>query len=253
MGVPQWEDPGQIVVGSPYRREQGQQLDLKPEIDAWFRSPGVSHVRGRGSAEGGDEELAEAGTAGSGGVARVGRGARVASGACEAVPTAAGGADSVSLRVVRRPVFGKYEATSAESFTCEILFRELQAERISGAEEEPDACSGRYDSGNQAVRGLRPGLQDEQAKRIEALFPSLHDEKIVLEEEVGPVEVYDLSVDVARCFFLEAGVIASNCDALRYMVMSLHLARLRGMRVRFEDITYDGDDKWDPLDPIVGY
>jgi phage terminase large subunit-like protein len=43
------------------------------------------------------------------------------------------------------------------------------------------------------------------------------------------------------------------CDALRYMVMSLHLARLRGMRVRQDEFTYDTDDKWEPVDPTVGY
>jgi len=44
------------------------------------------------------------------------------------------------------------------------------------------------------------------------------------------------------------------CDALRYMVMSLHLARLRGMRTRFEDMIYGADDeKWNPIDPTVGY
>ena len=43
------------------------------------------------------------------------------------------------------------------------------------------------------------------------------------------------------------------CDALRYMVMSLHHARLRGMRARYEDTVYTDDQKWEPVDPIVGY
>jgi len=43
------------------------------------------------------------------------------------------------------------------------------------------------------------------------------------------------------------------CDALRYMVMSLHLAKLRGMRARWIDETYDIPDDWDPFDKIVGY
>ena len=43
------------------------------------------------------------------------------------------------------------------------------------------------------------------------------------------------------------------CDALRYMVTSLHLARLRGMRNRFVDTVYDIPDKWEPVDKIVGY
>lgn len=43
------------------------------------------------------------------------------------------------------------------------------------------------------------------------------------------------------------------CDALRYMVMSLHLARLRGMRSRYEDEVYSVEDDWNPVDPTVGY
>jgi phage terminase large subunit-like protein len=43
------------------------------------------------------------------------------------------------------------------------------------------------------------------------------------------------------------------CDALRYMVTSLHLARLRGMRTNLLDVVYDIDDAWEPTDKIVGY
>ncbi len=43
------------------------------------------------------------------------------------------------------------------------------------------------------------------------------------------------------------------CDALRYLVTSLHLARLRGMRARFIDETYDVPDAWEPIDKTVGY
>jgi phage terminase large subunit-like protein len=43
------------------------------------------------------------------------------------------------------------------------------------------------------------------------------------------------------------------CDALRYLVSSLHLARLRGMRAKFEDTVYDPPNDWEPMDKIVGY
>ena len=43
------------------------------------------------------------------------------------------------------------------------------------------------------------------------------------------------------------------CDALRYMVMSLHLARLRGMRSRYEQEVYDIPSDWKPVDDTVGY
>lgn len=43
------------------------------------------------------------------------------------------------------------------------------------------------------------------------------------------------------------------CDCLRYMCMSLKYARLKGMRIRNDDPVYDIDDRWEPVDPTVGY
>ena len=43
------------------------------------------------------------------------------------------------------------------------------------------------------------------------------------------------------------------CDALRYMVMSIRLARLKGMRSKWVDEVYDDQDEWKPVDSTVGY
>ncbi len=42
------------------------------------------------------------------------------------------------------------------------------------------------------------------------------------------------------------------CDALRYLVMAIHMARLKGMRIPAEEV-YPTEDKWEPVDTVVGY
>jgi len=63
---------------------------------------------------------------------------------------------------------------------------------------------------------------------------------------VIPKEVYDLTVETDNCYYVN-GYLVSNCDALRYLCLSLPKTRTdtspEELEKRYQEVLY-GDSRW---------
>jgi phage terminase large subunit-like protein len=250
VGIPQWPDTHSVKVGSPRRREQGEQLNLKPEIDGCFRASISAHddckkVLGKtehahscsccgerlASVEGGKGE---------------GKRSRNEAGWLGRLYS-----NSIScLRGMREDLRVSLSDKKDGDIENEVLRAELQDDCVQKEEEGTDECSRCCDCNQERVYVLRQRVSDQQAGYGQVLQTNLYAEGVKSTEDAGSRLVYDLHVDVAHCFFLEAGVVASNCDPMRYAYMARDKAEVPGKpRVVWE---VDSED-WQPADKVSGY
>ena len=226
---------------SPFRPRQVEQFNFKSVFNEFTR-PHVHACVGAGEGRVCKEEHNRKGNPSSYCVPQECRGLRDA-------PQVNGGIHSfcseigAGLRNMWRKIYSEW----AEVYENHML---------KAVREEEMPCSAQGHVGTQKgtdpredLPSMRGDIRDiEQIGKV--LLPLLSKQIVENQESAGQEEVFDITIDVAHCFFDHNGVIIGNCDAFTHAVSLYEKAEIKGrFGKRKQHVTVE---QWKPADKKYG-